>query len=232
MSDIKRKLPLSFEVLLLSFGLMLFIPGVFQSGYGGYLSRGLFTLILLSSLYIVAHKQKDLTIGILLAMPAILTNWASIWFLDLKMQMLAYSFFQVVFLAYIAIRISRHLAAAVKIDAEMIYAAICLYLLLGVTWGMIYFGIVMVDPQAINLAVSTDVVDRASIAQVLQEVMYFSYVTQTTLGYGDIAPASQLARAFVIAQALMGQIYIAVIVARLVGLQIAFEADESEESDG
>jgi voltage-gated potassium channel Kch len=155
-------------------------------------------------------------------------NWASTWFLDLKMQMLAYSLFQVMFLIYIVIKISGHLAAAKTVNAEIIYAAICLYLLLGIAWGMIYFGIVMVDPQAINLAVSTEVVDRESIARVLHEVLYFSYVTQTTLGYGEITPASELARAFVIAQSLVGQIFIAVIVARLVGLQIAFGINENE----
>ena len=48
-----------------------------------------------------------------------------------------------------------------------------------------------------------------------------AYVTQTTLGYGELTPASGAARAFVIAQALFGQIYIAVVIARLVGLQIA-----------
>ena len=228
MKNVGKKLPLSFETLLLSFALMLFIPGIFQGSYGGYLSRGLFTLILLSSLYIVGHNRKDLTIGVLLAAPAMLMNWASTWFLDLKMQMLAYSLFQVVFLIYIVMKISGHLAAAKTVNAEIIYAAICLYLLLGIAWGMIYFGIVMVDPQAINLAVSTEVVDRESIALVLREVLYFSYVTQTTLGYGEITPASELARAFVIAQSLVGQIFIAVIVARLVGLQIAFGINENE----
>jgi voltage-gated potassium channel len=225
----KKKSPLSFEILLLSFALLLFIPGIFQGSYSSYLSRYLFTLILLSSLYIVAHKRRDLIIGVLLAIPAFVTNWATLWFLDLKMQLLTHSVCQVVFLIYIVVKISGHLAEAKRVDAETIYAAICLYLLLGVTWAMIYFGIVLVDPNAINLAITTDVIDRESMTLVLQEVMYFSYVTQTTLGYGEITPANVLARAFVIGQSLVGQIFIAVIVARLVGLQIAFGLTDGDE---
>jgi uncharacterized membrane protein len=178
-------------------------------------------------LYIVANRRQDLIVGGVLALPAAVTNWAPEWFFNLSSQMLTYSFFQTIFLVYIVARISRYLANAKKIDSEIIYAAICLYLLLGVTWTMLYFGTVLIDPAAINLKVDTVVTNRESTAVILHELVYFSYVTQTTLGYGDLTPATGIARALVIAQSLLGQIYIAVIIARLVGLQIADSMNES-----
>jgi hypothetical protein len=227
MTGKNREYPLSFQMLLASFALMLFVPGLFQGDFSSLISRFLFTLILLSSLYIVANRRKDLIVGVALALPAVVTNWAPDWFFDLKSQVLTYSFFQTVFLIYIVARISRYLVAARKVDAEIIYAAICLYLLLGVTWTMMYFGVVLIDPLAINLKVDTDFADRESMTVVLHELIYFSYVTQTTLGYGDLTPVTGIARALVIAQSLLGQIYIAVIIARLVGLQIADGMNES-----
>jgi hypothetical protein len=58
-------------------------------------------------------------------------------------------------------------------------------------------------------------------------MFYFSFVTITTLGYGDIAPVSLLARSLTIVQALVGQVYIAIVIARLVSLQIAGEINRS-----
>ena len=75
------------------------------------------------------------------------------------------------------------------------------------------------------MVLSIDKVTVVNAAEVMQELVYFSYVTQTTLGYGDISPVSGIARAIVISQSLFGQIYIAVIVARLVGLQVATAND-------
>lgn len=110
---------------------------------------------------------------------------------------------------------------AKKVDSEMIYAALCLYLLIGLCFTLIYFGIILTDPDAIKLKVETELTSQQSVTALLHELIYFSYVTQTTLGYGDLTPVSGIARSFVIAQSLVGQIYVAVVIARLVGLQIA-----------
>ena len=224
-----KELRFSFQLLLVSFALMLFLPGLLQGDFSSIFSRGLFTLILFSCLYLVANRRQDLITGVVLALPAVITNWAPAWFTDEKMQILAHSFFQTVFLIYIILKIAGYLVAARKIDSEIIYAAICLYLLMGVTWAMVYFSIVLIEPEAISLKVDSILSDRESLTVILHELVYFSYVTQTTLGYGDVTPVSPIARAFVIAQSLVGQIYIAVIIARLVGLQIA--AGMNENSD-
>ncbi|MDG1443825.1 MAG: ion channel [Pseudomonadales bacterium] len=213
--------PLSFQGLLTSFILLLFLPGLFYGDYSAILSKILFTVILASSLYAVASDRKDLIIGVCLALPTLLTNWLPITFQSETYQLFFYAAFQAVFLAYIASKIMRYLMSARKIDSEMIYAAICLYLLVGLVWAVTYFAVVLLDPNAIGLVLSIDRVTVLNAPVVLQELVYFSYVTQTTLGYGDISPVSGVARAIVISQSLFGQIYIAVIVARLVGLQVA-----------
>ena len=217
--------PRSFQGLLASFVLLLFVPGLFYGDYSAILSKLLFTVILASSLYAVAADRKDLVIGVCLALPTLLSNWLPVEFESDFYRLFFYAAFQTVFLAYISFKIMRYLMNARRIDSEMIYAAICLYLLVGLVWAVTYFAVVLIDPNAIGLVLSIDKVTVVNAAEVLQELVYFSYVTQTTLGYGDISPVSGIARAIVISQSLFGQIYIAVIVARLVGLQVATAND-------
>ena len=216
-----REPPFGFQVLLASFVLLLFVPGLFYGENISLMSRMVGTLVLVASLYIVVNRSKDFIIGVALAVPTLLTDWLPVWFVSESAQLLAYCIFKSSFQIYISYHVFRYLVNARQVDSDIISAAICLYLLTGMTWALVYFGIVLLDPNAINLKVDSTLTDRDSVTHMLQELIYFSYVTQTTLGYGELTPASGVARAFVIAQSLFGQIYIAVVIARLVGLQIA-----------
>ena len=211
----------SFQLLLGSLMLLLFLPGFIEGYRDGLMTRGLFTVILLSCLYQVAHTRRELIAGAVLALPVLLTNWFLDSFVGLTAQSLVYCSFQIVFLVYVILKIYQHLVAATKVDATVIYAAICLYLLLGLTFALLYYAASLVDPSALNLAIGAlpDSVEGRS--ELLHELIYFSYVTQTTLGFGDLTPASDLVQALAISQALIGQIYLAVLIARLVGLQIS-----------
>ncbi len=101
--------------------------------------------------------------------------------------------------------------AAGRVDTERICAALCVYLLVGLAFGGFFATLDQVDPGALRggpsgepLAVST--------------ATYFSFVTLATLGYGDLVPASGPARALAVLEAVFGQLYLAVLVARLVSL--------------
>ena len=219
---------ISFQLLLGSLMFLLFAPGLFPGEIGALLSRALFTLTLIACLYLVSDKKKDLFIGIALAVPVLFTNWILIAFINQPVQAIIYGVCQLVFIAYIVARIFQFLIAARRVDAQMIYAALCLYLLFGLLWTLAYFVIALLDPGAINLVVDITNSDHHGTTQLLHELIYFSFVTQTTLGYGDLLPVSGIARAFVITQALVGQIYVAVVIARLVGLQIAYAVQDQE----
>ena len=78
--------------------------------------------------------------------------------------------------------------------------------------------IAVLDPEAIKLALIIDWDDNAR--DVFSEMYYFSFVTLTTLGYGDVLPISRVARSFATLEAVIGQLYLAVVIASLVGIQI------------
>lgn len=104
--------------------------------------------------------------------------------------------------------ILRRIARHTVVTPTTLWGAIAAYLSLGIALSFIYATINALDPAAF-----TNVVDGG-----LGEFNYFSFVTMTTLGYGDITPISDLARSLVVFQTIIGQIFLIVVVARVVSL--------------
>jgi len=110
------------------------------------------------------------------------------------------------------------------VTSHRIKGAIAVYLLFGVSWSILYGLIDQMVPNAFNLPASTGELFTPE----RQEVMtYFSFVTLTTMGYGDITPVNEIARMFVVLEGLFGQLYPATLLARLVSLEITQKEDAS-----
>ena len=109
----------------------------------------------------------------------------------------------------------RYILFSGSITANKLVGSICIYMLLGIVWALLYVFLDVIDPGAIEgLSMNLDNGDT-------WDYIYYSFVTLTTLGYGDISPVNQYARALAYIEAICGQIYIAVLIASLVGAHIA-----------
>jgi len=115
------------------------------------------------------------------------------------------------------------------VTAHRIQGAIAVYLLIGITWAVIYQLIALLIPGAFSFPVSMTA--RPEEPEHQSALTYFSFVTMTTLGYGDIVPVSPVARVFVIFEALIGQLYPATLLARLVSLEIISRQERNTPSD-
>lgn len=102
-----------------------------------------------------------------------------------------------------------------SITVNKIVGSVCIYMLLGIVWALLYVFIDVIDPDAFE-GLSLNLDSRES-----WNFIYYSFVTLTTLGYGDINPVNHYARALSYLEAICGQIYIAVLVASLVGAHLA-----------
>ncbi len=211
----------SFQVLLASMILLLIVPTLVSAGWSTTISKLLYTFTMISSLYLVSTNRRELVIGIILFFPAITTKWMLAPVVSIKGQVLANCIFQVVFLAYIMKAVYRHLMTTKEVDAELLYASVILYLMFGVCMAITYYGILIMVPGTFGGDIVIDLSDPIALTAILNEMLYFSFVTQTTLGYGDVLPELDVVRTLATFQAIIGQLYIAVIVARLVGIQIA-----------
>jgi hypothetical protein len=109
----------------------------------------------------------------------------------------------------------RFAIGAHKVDREHLYAALDAYLLFGIFLGVLYWTLERLSPASLVFA-SQD----GSGLLTLSATIYFSFVTLVTLGYGDILPSSEVARGLAVAEAVTGQLYLTVMVAHLVSLQV------------
>ena len=101
------------------------------------------------------------------------------------------------------------------IDTNKIVGSLTLYMLLGLIWATIYLLILVMDPQAFSG------IDTGSWQEIFSRVAYYSFVTLTTLGYGDILPTNHIAEFFVYMEAIIGVFYMAIIVSSLISLRLA-----------
>lgn len=105
--------------------------------------------------------------------------------------------------------ILRELAIAEQVTADMIKGGICVYFLFGFLWLEMYDMVYSFDASSFTAA--SKIINRADLA-------HFSFTTLTTVGYGDISPASEIARVLANLEGMVGVMYPAVFIARLVGL--------------
>ena len=111
-----------------------------------------------------------------------------------------------------------------NIDGNKIIGSLSLYVLLGLVWTVIYLLLLTMDPSAFSG------VEAANWQQIFSRVAYYSFVTLTTLGYGDILPTNHIAEFFVYLEAIIGVFYMAIIVSSLISLRLsALEKEKMKE---
>ena len=121
-------------------------------------------------------------------------------------------------LAYMTLLIARDIFTTDDVNTDTICGSISVYLLIAALSAVVYTMIKRVDPSSFQIPADLVAVDSSLGPDRL--MAYFSITTITTLGYGDITPRASLARSIANLEALIGQIYLTVLVARLVGRNI------------
>ena len=133
------------------------------------------------------------------------------------------------FFLLITVVILRHILSTRKVTFDTILGTICAYLVLGMVWTMVYALMEMFAPESFlhgGIPISVGFADSREGA--ISNFIYYSFVTLTTLGYGDITPNTSPAAAMSALEAVTGQLYLAILIARFVGLHIASAGREEK----
>jgi len=205
-------------LLLLASIVLLFLVRPFLTGFMGVrLVMDIFlTFMLLSGVYAVSKKRTTLAISLVIAVPALVGKWSN-HLLEIKPLAVIANALILLFFMYIVVLILAYLFRERKITADIIIGGICVYFLLGVIWGIVFTIQAVFDPGALRIPGNSQLESP--------DFLYYSFVTLTTLGYGDMTPVSASARAFATLEAMTGQVYLAVLIARLVGMHISQSMD-------
>jgi len=129
----------------------------------------------------------------------------------------------VVWIVYAVSILIAHLFQRRDVTVDTIVGAMVTYLLVAVAFTMIFEIIELLQPGSFSGAPVNANNHRAELGS---SMMYFSLVCITTMGYGDVVPVSNLARPLAVLEGVFGQLYLAVMIARLVGLHIASSRDK------
>lgn len=192
-------------LLLIALFLLIFVVPIFPSGIQAYLIDILFSLLFFFGIYALNKIGKPVLI---IAIFAFLTQWIS---RILNADILAYisDITNILFLQIIIIKFIIQIAKNKKVDVNVIFESINGYLFMGLFYSV---WVAMVHNNFPN---SFNGLDPETAT--FSDMLYFTYVTMTTLGYGEITPTIPLAKSLSILISTSGQLYVAIIIAMLVG---------------
>jgi len=130
---------------------------------------------------------------------------------------------QIVFLSYMIGVVVRSVFRAANVTGDILCGAVCIYLLFGVLSGFVFVLIEYLLPGSFLVSnwQANSAEQQASFIHDPGWLIYFSFVTLTTVGYGDVLPGNAVARSAAVIVAVVGQILLVVQIARLVGLHVA-----------
>jgi len=176
-----------------------------------------FVAELLLAVYSVSEGTRSLIIAAVLVTPAVLGELA-FFFLETKESHWFAVFSVGAFLAYVVFIVYKQsVFSKGRMTTDRVAGAIAVYLLLGLVWALLYGVISAADPDAFR-GIGAFTLEESGVQQ---DFIYFSFVTLTTLGYGDMLPVSPMAKTLAWFEAVFGQLFLAVTIARLVSLEIA-----------
>jgi hypothetical protein len=173
--------------------------------------------ILLLGISVISHVRRHVVIALVLAIAVLGTKWSGYVVENERLLLVNYGL-AAIFFIFTACLLLADVLSKGAVTADKIYGALCVYLIIGLTWGFLFLTLEGFQPGSFlfgQARLSGIETDPATL-------VYFSFVTLSTVGYGDITPLSPPARSFAFVEAIIGQIYLAVLVARLVGLHIVY----------
>ena len=209
--------------LLIALAALLICAPFVEEVEGGHLILSvLFSLVLIAAVFAVADRRRTLVIALVLAVPAITARWINHFRPDL-IHPYVFLICALALLGFVIGHLLHFILRAPVVTVEVLCASIAAYLMLGLMWTVAYWLVDQLTPGgafSFNNNRGAHTIDGFT-------GFYFSFITLSTVGYGDITPVSRVARWLAAMEAMIGLLYVAVLIARLVSLYSSTKSDQS-----
>ncbi len=193
---------------MLSILLLLILSAVLEgTEYGFIVVNTMSSIVFFLGVYAVGRNRRTLLILIILGLPWFLSEWA---FTKSSRTI----FTSMLFFIFVTAAILEHILKTKEVTTDTLYGAVCVYLLLGIMWASIYGFLEYITPGAVFKDSGGHINTKLST----NELIYYSYTTLATIGYGDITSVTPVGRILSVLEAVFGQLYIAFLVARLISI--------------
>lgn len=198
--------------LLAALALLIFVtPFVEEAPFGDLIESLLFSVVLISAMLAVGGKRGSLVVAVLLVLPALVAHWLGRFAPHLVPSALAPALC-IPFVGFVTIQLLRHIIRAERITRETVCAALAAYVMVGFVWMFAYLLVDRLAPGSL-LRFGQPMQDCRDL-----DMFYFSFVTLTSVGYGDITPASRVTQMLAVLEAMTGIFFAITLIARLVSL--------------
>jgi hypothetical protein len=208
-------------LLILLLTLIILVP--FIGDYSGFriVVDMLATGIFIFAMYAISEKRHHLILALFLVVPTIVTLWID-YLTTGNWAFVVSEICGILFYGFAIFIIVSFIRRQSEVTTEIIFAAVVVYLLMALLWADLYRLLDTVAPGSFDMPGGEIQNDRILY-------LYFSLVTITTLGYGDMTPLTDRAAGLTTVEALCGQIYMVVLVAWLVGMHVSKRSKRGED---
>jgi hypothetical protein len=187
----------------------------------GRFSDLMVALILTAALVETVRSRRSAIWALMLGLPAILLRLVAVITADSPVMNTTTLAVTILFLAFLVWNLLHDLGMEDRPTSERIFGALCAYIFIGLLFALIYTHMEYRQPGSFTISSQVLAEEGSAESSLVPTFTYYSFVTLTTLGYGDITPVAAPARTLSWLEALLGQLYLAVMVAGFVAVHIS-----------
>jgi hypothetical protein len=202
-----------FFLLIMLLAMLVIVPFLGDYSRFQFVVDIVVTGIFIAAMYAISDKKYNLFLALFLVIPMFADIWVD-YFSSAEKTLVVSQICGILFIGFAIFNIIHFMLKQKEVTREMIYAAVVVYLLMALLWSNVYQLLETFAPGSFGMPDGQMQNDRLLF-------LYFSLVTITTLGYGDMTPLTDRAAGLASVEALTGQIYLVVLVAWLVGMHVS-----------
>jgi len=212
--------------LLIALLLVMLLQPIVDTIVGKYLLEALFIITLLAGLRAIKVKKELLrfevillVVSLALSIAGTIPGYEALFFTGIAGRAL--------FMILVAVTILFDLFRSLKVTGDSLAGAVCIYLMIALIWGHLFLLVEFLLPGSFSFTHG----DKAMALWLSREFypfFYYSLITMTTVGFGDMLPLTTAARTLTTLEAIIGQVYLTILVARLVGMYLLNQQKHEE----